>query len=145
MINYFAYKLSDSVPGMGSRFIPEKPCDIISCSKKGRFIAIESKQMKKWASLNKKILRPNQVSALNRITKNNGRAFLFLNIRVPKTKKEPAVNHLVIFEWSKHCKNILSNKYTVKLLRSKSVGVWRDSFKDEEGKVVWNLKGLTKL
>ena len=144
-LNYFAYKLGDMVPGGGSRFIPEKPCDIIMCSKKGRFIAIESKQIKKWQSLKKSMLRENQITALNKVVKNNGLAFLFLNVRISRSKGQPSQNWCVIFNWAKHGENILSNKYTVDLLKSQKVGVWRSPFKDEENKIVWDLKGLTKL
>lgn len=138
---YFAYKLGDQVPTPGSRFIPEKPCDIVSCSPRGVFIAIESKQLKKWASLNHKILRQNQVDALDKVVKRKGKAFLFLNIRVNKPKLE---NWCVVFNWKEHRENIMSNKYTIDVLRDGYVGVWKTPFKIDK-KILWDLSDLMKM
>jgi hypothetical protein len=135
--NYFAYKISDV---QGSRFTETKPCDILACDLKGNFIAIESKQIKKWAGLTARLLRDNQIITLDKAVKNTGKAFVLLNIRINGVKGKPRENWCVVFDWSIHRKNIMTNKYTAKVLQDGFVGEWLLPSKDEEGKIVWPLK-----
>lgn len=103
---FFAYKISDV---QGTRFTETKPCDIIACSPNGTFIAIEGKLFKKWQKLDKDVLRPNQIKALDEISyKRNGRAFVFLYVSIKSTKKTKGFEGLVVFEWRKHRDVILS-------------------------------------
>lgn len=92
----WAYKPSDQPPTFGKtmRFTPSKPCDILGCVM-GRFFAIESKQIKEWKSFTIKMLRPNQIVALDDIVKAGGRAYVFLNVRMPRIE-----NRLIIFDWA---------------------------------------------
>lgn len=133
--DYFAYKISDV---MGSRFTENKPCDTLVCSPHGVFIAIESKQIKKWSGLTGKMLRDNQIVTLDKIVKNKGKAFVLLNIRI---KKE---NWCVVFNWLKHRENIMGGKYTAKVLQEGYVGIWRLSRKIDK-KIVWDIQDLDTI
>lgn len=138
-LGYFAYKISDV---MGSRFTPEKPCDILACDLKGRFIAIESKQIKSWKSLTGKMLRDNQIVTLDKSVKITGRAYVLLNIRIHDVKNKRRENWCVVFDWSIHRESIMNNKYTAKVLQDGYVGEWLLPSKDDEGKIIWPLKNL---
>lgn len=141
---WFAYKLGDMIPSASLRFIPEKPCDIISCTSRGQLIAIESKQIKKWSGLKAKMLRDNQVSALDKVVKNSGLAFLLLNIRIPRHNDKQAENWCVVFNWAKHREAILNNEYTSKVLQEGYVGEWVQPIKVKK-KILWKLKNISKL
>jgi hypothetical protein len=100
----WAYKIPDSpVSRMTFRtqFTPEKPCDILAIHR-GRGIAIESKQIKKFEAFNAMTaLRPNQIKALDEVlVTGRGRAFVFLNIRIKAVKGEvKQENRVLIFDW----------------------------------------------
>ena len=85
---------------MGLRYVPEKPCDVLGAYR-GRFFAIESKQMKKFEAFGMRHMRPAQIKHLNEITKTGSKAFVFLNVRIPAIKKikQKRENRLIIFEW----------------------------------------------
>lgn len=76
-----------------TRFTNAKPADIVACLE-DKFIAIETKQFKKWEALGLRHFRPEQVSGMSSIVEQGGRAFVFLNIRI--ARKE---NRLLIFDW----------------------------------------------
>jgi hypothetical protein len=78
-----------------TRFTNAKPADIVCCHS-GLFVAIETKQFKKWKALSKNDFRPEQLKGLQEIVDNGGRAFVFLNIRI----KSPHENRLLIFDWA---------------------------------------------
>lgn len=139
-----AYKLPDV---LGGRFTQNKPYDIIACSKKGRYVAIEGKLIKKWEGLTRNAFRDHQPIELDKVVKNNGRAFVFLYVRINADKKkgQKRVCKLVVFDWKVHRKAIMTEGYGVALMRSQSVGVWLDPEKDDEGKIIWPLKTLLKL
>lgn len=140
-----AYKIPDV---RGSRFIQNKPCDIIACSPKGRYVAIEGKMIKKWEGFSSKKLRPHQVIELNDICfKRQGRAFIFLYVRVQgdPSKGLKRATKLVIFDWKTHRDALSGKGYGVNQLRNMSVGVWLDPQKDEQGKIIWPLKNLLNL
>lgn len=141
---YGAYKIADV---RGSRFMENKPCDIIASSPKGRSIYIEGKMSKKWEGFSSKKLRPHQVIELtNNCFKRKGRSFVFLYVRIKadKNKGIERVCKLVVFDWKVH-RNRLTKGYTVKQMRSQSVGVWLDPLKDDKGKIIWPLKKLLSL
>ena len=84
---------------MGLRYTPEKPCDVIGAYR-GRFFAIESKQLKKFEAFGMRHMRPAQIRHLDEIVKTGSKAFVFLNIRVPAIKgKQKRENRLIIFHW----------------------------------------------
>lgn len=140
----FAYKLGDMIPSATLRFIPEKPCDIITCTDRGQLVAIESKQIKKWGGLKGKMLRDNQVTALDKVVKNSGLAFLFLNIRIPRHNDQQAENWCVVFNWAIHREAIMNNEYTTAVLKDGYVGTWVRPFKVGK-KIMWELKNLSKM
>ena len=137
-----AYKLSDV---RGSRFTETKPCDIIAQSPKGRYIAIEGKVMNTWSNFNDKWLRPNQIAALNDATfKRPGRAFIFVYvvIKADKQKGTKRLHKLLVLDWKVYRETLQGKGIGVDQMRSHSVGVWLDPFKDDEGKTVYPLKKL---
>lgn len=139
-----AYKLPDV---LGSRFTANKPYDIIACSTKGRFIAIEGKLIKKWQGVSRTIFQDHQPIELDGVLKRNGRAFLFLYVRIKADKKtgQKRVCKLVVFDWEKHREAIMTEGYGVALLRSQSVGDWYDPVKfSGQEKLIWPLKTLLK-
>lgn len=90
----WAYKIPDAVRGPATRFIPEKPFDIVA-SYRGTAFAIETKQIKKWQSFGRKDFRPSQLKELTRFqTQGQGRSFVMLNVRIPRKE-----NLCIIFEW----------------------------------------------
>ena len=139
---WLAYKISDQV---GGRFTVIKPCDILACSPKGCYVAIESKLMKKWGKFDASALRPNQIEHLTGVTlKRDGRAFVFLFVRISRNPKKgvKSVHKLVVFDWKKHSKKLLNGGYTIEELRNQQVGQWFDPVKDKHGKIIWPLKNL---
>lgn len=80
-----------------TRFTNAKPCDIVACFD-GKFVAVETKQFKKWKALSRHDFRPEQIEGMTNIVANNGRAFVFLNIRISE-KGQPYENRLIIFDW----------------------------------------------
>lgn len=137
-----ATKLSDV---RGSRFTETKPCDIIACSPKGRYVSIEGKMIKKWEGFSAKKLRPNQIAELNGTTfKRKGRAFVFLYIRIKadRSKGQKRVCKLVVFDWKVHREVLMGKGYGVNELRAQEVGTWLDPLQDNQGKVLWPLKNL---
>lgn len=67
-------------------FTPEKPCDLIVTGPKNLFVAIETKQMRKWASFGMRDLRPAQVRNLEILSMQGHHAIVALNIRIPGEK-----------------------------------------------------------
>lgn len=80
-----------------TRFTNAKPCDIVACFGP-TFVAIETKQFKKWKALSKNDFRPEQIKGLTDIVDQGGRAFVFLNIRISE-KGQPYENRLIVFDW----------------------------------------------
>jgi len=143
-IGWGAYKIPDT---MGSRFTSDKPCDIIACSPKGRYVAIEGKMIKKWCSFNAKVLRPNQIFELDRATlKCKGRAFVFLYVRIQadKEKGTQRVHKLCVFDWKLHRGSLINKGYSIEAIKTQSVGVWFDPIKNKNGKTIYNLRKLLK-
>lgn len=93
----FTYKPPDSPVSQTqsiTKFTLTKPCDIITCDKKG-MILIECKQIKKWEAFAKSDMRPSQIKSLTEAYEMNQRAWVFLNVRVD------AFNTLLAFKWDK--------------------------------------------
>jgi len=136
-----AHKLSDV---RGSRFVENKPCDIIAQSPKGRYIAIEGKMMTKLSNFNEAWLRPNQVIALNDCLRRKGRAFVFLYVRVRGDRENgtKAIVKLCVLDWKIHREALKGKGYGVDLIRAQSVGVWLDPTHDEDKKIIWPIKKL---
>lgn len=142
--NYYgfkAYKLSDV---RGSRFTETKPCDMIICSPKGRYVAVESKLMKKWKCFNMRELRPNQIAHLDATVKREGRAFVFVfvSIRADRATGQKRVRKLCVLDWKEHRDTLEGKGIPLHKMKAKIYGVWLDPLKDDEGKVLWNLKKL---
>lgn len=145
----YVYKLAD-IPNAARRvirFIPVKPCDVIACSPKGRFIAIETKQFKKWQGLTKSVMQEGQIFHLDRIAKRGGQAFVILNVRIEanKRKGQKRVNLCGVFNWKEYRDQILDGSIGAKIIREQSKGIWIDSFLDEKKKRVWNLQKLLSM
>lgn len=90
-----------TVPGV-TRFTPTKPFDTFAVIH-GVGVGIEAKLFKKWKGFSLRFLRENQIEALDDILMSKGRAFVFLNVRIPAdvvegTKRE---NRLIIIDWAK--------------------------------------------
>lgn len=81
-----------------TRFTAAKPSDIVSCFD-SLFVAIETKQLKKWEALSIRDFRPEQIEGLTNIVAHKGRAFVFVNIRI-NTKGRPYENRLLIYDWA---------------------------------------------
>lgn len=136
-----AYKLSDV---RGSRFTETKPCDIIACSPKGRYVAIEGKLIKKWEGFSARALRPNQIAHLDATCfKRGGRAFVFLYVRIAPDRKNSVkrVCKLVVFDWKKY-RETIHEGIGVRELKDQTYGVWLDPSKDKQNKLIWPLKRL---
>lgn len=133
---WLAHKLSDV---RGTRFTGEKPCDILACSPSGCFVAIESKQMKKYERLKVGALRPNQIATLDKAIENNGRAFLLVNVRIPRVH-----NVCVALDWNEHRDAIVEGWYDADWFREDyyfSIGHATDGGK----KLIWLLSNLLDL
>lgn len=93
-LGVWSYKIPDAIRGPNTRFIPEKPFDVIA-SYKGIPIAIETKFMKSWRPFGKEDFQKSQLKELTNFQKKGqGRSFVLLNIRTPKKE-----NVCIIFEW----------------------------------------------
>jgi penicillin-binding protein-related factor A (putative recombinase) len=104
-----------------TRFTAAKPCDIVSCID-SKFIAIETKQSKKWEALSVRDFRPEQITGMTNIVKSGkGRAFVFLNIRM----KEPYENRLIIFDWAVWGERIQRESIKAKELKAR---IYYESF-----------------
>jgi penicillin-binding protein-related factor A (putative recombinase) len=90
----WAYKIADMPHFAGAkfRFDKPKPCDVVACFD-GRFIGIESKQLKGFEAFGLRHLRPHQVEALDAMTEAGGDTWVFLNIRAKR------LNKLIAFWW----------------------------------------------
>jgi Holliday junction resolvase len=97
---FFAYKIPDTPASIvrGLRYSPEKPCDIVA-SIGGKFVAIESKQIKKIQAFGLRDFRESQIDSLNKIVRDGGKAYAFLNIRVHGDKEFKRLNLLVGLNW----------------------------------------------
>lgn len=128
--DFWAYKIADSPASWTAsitRFTPEKPADIIACTKSGRFLLIECKQFKKWQGLYQTAFRDYQIKSLDAIVDQKGRAYAFINIRI----KEERINYCVIVDWSKHRERIKSEGFTIKDMRERRFGIWIKGYKGE--------------
>ena len=134
-----AYKISDV---MGTSFTSKKPVDILCCSPKGRYVAIEGKIIKKWAGLNIKAFRENQIQELDGVVKRHGRAFVFLYVKIPRdlSKGLKKIDQLVVFDWRIY-RNIIKKGISAKQMRERLLGVWLDPIM-VSGKIVWPIKKL---
>lgn len=97
----WAFKIADTPASMvmGLRYVPTKPCDIIGCYK-GKFFAIEGKQMKAFKAFGVNAMRLSQIENLTEINNAQGKSFVFLNIRIKGVKGEKKqANRLVVFDW----------------------------------------------
>lgn len=113
-----------------TRFTNAKPCDIVCCFGM-KFIAIETKQFKKWKALSKHDFRPEQIKGLTDIVDQGGRAFVFLNIRI-NIKGEPYENRLIIFDWKVWGKRLSEGSVHAKELKAR---VYYTSFIHEEKRI----------
>ena len=96
----WAHKIPDLPQSMisGMRFNPEKPFDIVAFIR-GKGVAIEGKQLKKYEAFGERHMRPAQITELNKIVDSaSGRAFVFLNIR---RGEAPRMNRLIVFVWER--------------------------------------------
>lgn len=110
----WAYKIPDTPVSMlrALRFSPEKPCDIIGCYRSTMF-GIEVKQIKDFKAFGIKMLRKSQIESLEAIDASGGRAFVFLNIRIPASNGKKRVNRLVIFDWM-HMRQMVEGRINFK-------------------------------
>ena len=116
--NGWAYKLGDIPASItaGLNFVPEKPCDILG-GYKGKFVAIEGKQFKKFQAFNINHLRPSQIKAMKEMTAAGLRGFIFLNIRIKAIKGEQShENRVIIFDWKEWGQRIEENSIKQKEL-----------------------------
>jgi penicillin-binding protein-related factor A (putative recombinase) len=137
----WAYKIADSPASWTAsitRFTPDKPADIIACSKSGRFMLIESKQMKKWAGFYVGSMRDYQIKSLDSVTKISGRAYLFINVRIKKSEKNEYSNWCVIINWKKYGSLIKEKGISIKEMKEMKYGVW---IKGKKGQ--FDLSGWT--
>lgn len=120
-----------------TRFTNAKPCDIVSTFN-GQFVAIETKQFKKWEALGVRHFRPEQLSGMTDIVANGGRAFVFLNIRIKadKIKKLMAVNRLLVFDWSTWGPRIMKRSIFAESLRQRP---HYDPMICPKGKIIFDL------
>lgn len=103
----WCYKIMDSPTSWTmhiTRFTADKPCDILGMYR-GRFFAIENKQIKKWTKFGLENLRASQIRELENITNLGGDAYVMLNIRIKARKAKGRAkawkheNRLLIFSW----------------------------------------------
>jgi hypothetical protein len=118
-----AYKISDV---QGSRFTETKPCDIIAQSPKGLYVAVEGKMIKKWAKVSAKLFRPNQIEELDGACKRNGKAFLFVYVRIQPNKEKniERVHALLVFDWKKYRNRLMTVGIGAKELRERLHGIF---------------------
>lgn len=122
-MGFWAYKIADSPTSWTkaqTRFTPTKPSDIIACSPTGAMVMIEGKQFKSYKKLSGKNLRESQINALDAIVAINGRAYLFLNIRIT----HPRTNFLVAFNWKWHRERLMGEGISAAQLREQKWGTW---------------------
>lgn len=102
---YFAHKLGDAPITAAvlavTRFTPGKPFDIV-VSARGQFVAIETKQMKKFKAFSLRDMRPAQLEGLTEVVYRGGRAFVFLNVRIAADARKGVKreNRLIVFDWA---------------------------------------------
>lgn len=100
-----------------TRFTAAKPCDIIACVPSfthGQFVAIECKQFKKWKAFSIRDLQDSQIEQMPKIIEADGKAFVFLNIRI----KKPHDNRLIIFEFNDLLKRLKKGSIFAKDLKT---------------------------
>lgn len=139
---FWAYKIADSPASWTAsvtRFTPEKPADIIACTKSGRFMLIESKQFKKWQGFYQTAMRDNQMKALDDTTAMGGKGYVFVNIRIAKEKAKGIAleNWVVIFSWERFGQRIRNEGFTIKEMKEKSFGIWIKGSKGEFDLTDW--------
>lgn len=103
-IGGWCYKIADSPTSWTrgiTKFTPDKPCDVVACLD-GVMVAIECKQLKKFAAFGRTQMRESQITALTEIVAAGGKGYVFLNIRIKAIKgKQKHENRLIIFDWDK--------------------------------------------
>jgi hypothetical protein len=135
-----AYKLADT---LGANFTPEKPCDIICESPKGRYVPVESKLIKKYGVFNSGAFQPSQIFELNRAK----RSFVFLFVKIPpdKAKGTKRVNKLCVLDWKIHGKRILTTGISLEELKAEKFGMWLDPFKQQQSeKTIYDIRRILK-
>lgn len=98
-----------------TRFTAAKPSDIVACID-GRFVAIETKQIKSWKALSIKHFEPEQIKGMTSIVANGGRAFIFLNVRI-NIKGQPKENRLLIYDWAVWGERLAEKSFFAKELK----------------------------
>lgn len=89
----WAYKLAD-VPVRRPYFTSSKPFDIVA-SVRGKMLAVECKQMKRYGAFGLKVMEDSQIVALDELSRcRQARCYVFLNVRITRV-----VNRLYIFRW----------------------------------------------
>lgn len=132
----WAYKIQDLPASitMGLRYVPEKPCDIIGAYR-GKFFAIEGKQMKKFEAFGMRHMQSSQIKHLNKIVDTGSRGFVFLNIRIGAVKGQTKrVNRLVIFDWKK-----FRDLGEVSLKQKEIMALPYVSYETIDKKIIYNL------
>lgn len=96
----WAHKITDLPASkvIGMAFTPEKPCDIVGAYY-GKFIGIESKQLKKFSAIGRNQLQYSQIKNLNEMVDKKNRAFLFINIRIKAGGGKKHENRLIPLDW----------------------------------------------
>jgi hypothetical protein len=138
---YGAHKISD----IGGRTAGAKPCDIIARSPKGRYIAVEGKMMKQWASFSSKVLRPNQRDELDGAANTQeGRGFVFLYVRINAVPGKSKREHwLVVFDWKEY-KGTLDLGLRINEMRDRIHGLWLPPLKDKRGKTIYDIRQIMR-
>ena len=99
----FWYKIPDmpAFKNQNTRFTPAKPFDAIIVQN-GLAIAIEAKALPDYQSFGIRHLTRSQHGGLLNFQASGGKAFIFLNIRRAKDKKNgvTALNRLLVFDWT---------------------------------------------
>lgn len=100
MAGHYIYKIPDAPlsQGMNSGVAFQKPCDLVS-SVNGKFIGIETKQIKEFRAFGLYDMRPSQIKHLTEMIQKGARAFVFLNVRINPGRSSKRENRLIVFEW----------------------------------------------
>lgn len=150
---WFAYKIPDTPASMviGLRYTPEKPCDIIA-SVNGKFTAIECKQIKSIKCFSIRDFRDIQIESLDKVVRDGGRAWAFINLRVQKDKEFKRMNLLIGLDWRVWGFQLQSGfKFDAKLLRKMIHAYENNKFYDMLEDLAYNVniscgsKGLFDL
>lgn len=120
------YKPGDMIRTGATRFIPEKPADLI-CDNAGIYLLIETKQIKKWAKISMLMMRDSQIRELDNVIARSelGQAWVFVNVRLSANKAtgQKRESWLVAFDW-RYDKHLLEEGIGSKELQKKEKGLW---------------------